>query len=124
LQRVDRATFSLRLDDPDAFRRGVYLVASGVGEALLAGHLPAYAKMASPQALASLLNTATRGVAIALEFDPPAVLPSSAMHCSFRVDVRSQHWLDALQSQALVVHVPDAPPELNLALYVLRSERP
>ncbi len=122
LTRLDAWTFSLSLREPELFRRRAYLVAGGADEAALATLLPAYAKVGSATTLPRIVNSATRGVPIALEFDPPPSLPSSARHCSFRVDTRSDYWSEIVESRSLLVHVPEAPPDMTLAIYVLTAE--
>ncbi|MGO8992080.1 MAG: type VI secretion system baseplate subunit TssK [Polyangiaceae bacterium] len=122
LTRIDAWTFSLALREPEIFRRRVFLVASGADESALATLLPAYAKIGSAERLPMIVNSATRGVPIALEFDPPGSLPSSASHCSFRVDTRSAYWSEILETRSLLVHVPEAPPGLTLMAYVLTAE--
>jgi predicted component of type VI protein secretion system len=119
LERRDQVTFALELRDPDAFRRGVYLVASGADEHLVSALLPAYAKLASSALLPSIVRQAIRGVPIALDFDAPPSLPSSSKHCCFKVDTRSDLWRDVLDQRSLMVHVPDAPRDLALTAYVL-----
>jgi type VI secretion system protein ImpJ len=122
LTRLDAWTFSMSLRDPELFRRRAYLVAGGADESVLAIILPAYAKIGSAATLPRIVNSATRGVPIALEFDPPPSLPSSARHCSFRVDTRSDYWSEIVESRSLLVHVPEAPPDMTLAIYVLTAE--
>jgi type VI secretion system protein ImpJ len=124
LARVDDATFALEVRDPELFRRRVYLVASGADESWLATSLPAHAKIASDATLPAIVNSATRGVSIALEFDPPPSLPSSARHCSFRIDTRSNYWTNILERKALRIRVLGAPRELVLSLYVLTGDAP
>lgn len=124
LERKDAWTFSVSLREPELFRRKAYLVASGVDERALSAHLPAHAKIASHAWLPNLVQSATRGVPIATEFDPPASLPSSANHCCFKVDTRSELWADVIQQGSLMVHVPEAPNGLALTVYALLGDRP
>jgi type VI secretion system protein ImpJ len=115
--RKDASTFALSLDDAASLGRRVYLVTRGVHEQWTAPHLPAHAKIASAATLPTIMDAAVRGVPIALEFEPPPYLPSSAIHCVFRIDTRGPYWTDVMQLGSLQVHVPQAPPELELFLY-------
>jgi type VI secretion system protein ImpJ len=123
LERRDAWTFALTLREPELFRRRAYLVASGADERVLSAHLPAHAKIASAAWLPNLVQSAMRGVPIATEFDPPPSLPSSANHCCFKIDTRSELWTDVIQQGSLMVHVPEAPNGLSLTAYVLPGER-
>lgn len=123
LERRDAWTFALTLREPELFRRRAYIVASGADERVLSAHLPAHAKIASAAWLPNLVQSAMRGVPIATEFDPPPSLPSSANHCCFKIDTRSELWADVIQQGSLMVHVPEAPNGLSLTAYVLPGER-
>jgi type VI secretion system ImpJ/VasE family protein len=120
----DGTTFALAIQDPSALAGRVYIAASGADEQTLTRLLSAYAKVASQNQLATLVNTATRGVPVALEFDPPPSLPSSSQTATFRLDTRSHYWTEILETRSLRVHLPPTPSELALTLYVLpRDER-
>ncbi len=116
-QRVDGATFRLSFERSDLVGKRPFLVASGVDEAILRERIPAVLKMASPVGLAPLLNSALRGVAVAVEFEPPAVIPRRRDVVAYRIDVRDPLWLDVEDRLQIQLHVLDAPKTLEFALY-------
>jgi type VI secretion system protein ImpJ len=116
-QRVDGATFRLSFERSDLVGKRPFLVASGVDEAILRERVPSVLKMASPVGLAPLLNSALRGVAVAVEFEPPAVIPRRRDVVAYRIDVRDPLWLDVEDRLQIQLHVLDAPQALEFALY-------
>jgi type VI secretion system protein ImpJ len=122
LQRVNASTFSLKIEDGSVFRRRVYLVAASEDLSVPA-QLAAHAKIASGSTLSSIVQSAIRGVALAAEFDPPPFLPSKATYACFRLDTRGQYWADVLEQRSLLMHVPSAPADLTISLYVLTTDR-
>jgi type VI secretion system protein ImpJ len=121
-ERLDHATFRATLSHGDLVGKQPILVAGGADETFLRERIPSILKMASPTAIAPLLNSAVRGVAIAVEFEPPSAIPRTPDVVAYRIDVRSVLWLDIEDRLQIQLHVPHAPPSLKFALYGV--ERP
>jgi predicted component of type VI protein secretion system len=121
-EQVDKATY--RLVFPRSFLVGKrpYLVVRGADESYLRTRLPGLLKMASPAALPPIIHSATHGVAIAVEFEPPASLPRRHNEVVYRIDVRDRLWLDVEDRLQVMLHVAGTQPTLHFALYsVTRS---
>lgn len=118
-ERKDAQTFRLRLPDVARLRRPLYLVVSGAEPAWLEQNVPAYAKLASDVGLERIRQTATRGVELAFDFDPPSSLPTGDS-ATFRMNVRSDHWRDVEAQRSLAFYLPNASATLKVTLYVLR----
>jgi type VI secretion system protein ImpJ len=116
-ERVDEVSFRLSFDRADLVGKRPFLVASGADEAFLRERVPALLKLASPTAILPLLNSALRGVAIAVEFEPPAVIPRRRETVAYRLDVRDPLWLDIEDRLQIQLHVLHAPPTLEFVLY-------
>ncbi|MCL2724723.1 MAG: type VI secretion system baseplate subunit TssK [Polyangiaceae bacterium] len=116
-EKVDEVSF--RLTFPRTFLVGKrpYLVASGADEAYLCGKLPGLLKMASPTVLPQFVNTATQGVAVAVEFEPPAVLPRRNNQAAYRINVRDPLWLDIEDRLQVALRIEGAPSTLRFSLY-------
>ena len=96
---------------------------SGADRGTLEQGVPAYAKLASDVRLEQIRQTATRGVELAPDFDPPSSLPSSNHSACFRMNTRSEHWADILDRRSLALYLPNAGP-VEATLYVLRPSTP
>jgi type VI secretion system ImpJ/VasE family protein len=116
-ERVDEVTFRLSFDRAALVGKRPFLVASGADETFLRDRVPALLKMATPTAILPLLNSALRGVAIAVEFEPPAVIPRRRDTVAYRLDVRDPLWLDIEDRLQIQLHVLHAPPTLEFVLY-------
>jgi type VI secretion system protein ImpJ len=92
-------------------------VASGAEEAFLRDRIPSLLKMASPSAMPSLIHSALRGVAIAVEFEPAPSIPRRPDVVTYRIDIRDPLWLDVEDRRSILLHVPNAPPTLAFVLY-------
>jgi type VI secretion system protein ImpJ len=119
LKRLDDTTYRAQLRAEAFVGRRHYLVATGADEQVLRERVPSLAKIATGAALNSLLQSSVRGVAIAVEFDPPAELPSRRSFVCYRLDVRDRYWADIRERLDLVVHLPIAAPTLELTLYAI-----
>jgi type VI secretion system protein ImpJ len=119
LKRLDDTTHRATLRSEAFVGRRHYLVATGADEVTLRDRLPSLAKIATGAALNSLLQSSVRGVAIAVEFDPPAELPSRSSFVCYRLDVRDRYWADIRERLDLVVYVPVQAPTLELTLFAL-----
>jgi type VI secretion system protein ImpJ len=116
-KRADANTFRLSFKHEDMVGKRPFLVASGADEGFLRDRLPNVLKMASPEAIAPLLQSALRGVAVAVEFEPPAVLPRRPDVVAYRINVRDAKWLDIEDRKQIELHVPHAPSTLEFRLY-------
>jgi len=118
-KRIDDTTYRARLR-PEAFiGRRPFLVASGLDEQTLRDKVPALAKIASGAAINQLLQSSVRGVNIAVEFDPPAELPTRRSFVCYRLDVRDRYWSDIRERLDMVVHLPIQSKTLELTLYAV-----
>jgi type VI secretion system protein ImpJ len=116
-ERADEANFRLSFDRAALVGKRPFLVASGADEAFLRDRIPALLKLASPTAILPLLNSALRGVAIAVEFEPPAVIPRRRDMVAYRLDVRDPLWLDIEDRLQIQLNVLHAPATLEFVLY-------
>jgi predicted component of type VI protein secretion system len=116
-ERVDASTFRLTFDRAALVGKRPFLVASGADESFLRDRIPSLLKMASPSAMPSLLQSALRGVAVAVEFEPAYSIPRRADTVTYRLDVRDPLWLDIEDRRTVLLHVPQAAPTLSFVLY-------
>ncbi len=93
------------------------LVLSGADEEFLRERVPSLLKMASPSAILPLLGSAIRGVAVAVEFEPPAVIPRRRGAVAYRLDVRDPLWLDIEDRMQIQLNLLGAPASLEAVLY-------
>lgn len=116
-KRVDDVTFRLSFARGDLAGKRPMLVLRGADETFLRDRVPSLIKMASPKAIAPLINSAVRGVAVAVEFEPPDVIPRQQDVVAYRIDVRDSYWLDIEDRTAIQLHLSGAPGSLEAALY-------
>ena len=116
-QRVNETTFRLAFERGALVGKRVLLVLTGGDEEFLRERVPSLLKMASPTALAARLDSAVRGVAIAVEFEPPPVIPRSRGAVAYRIDVRDPLWLDVEDRMQVQINLVGAPPSLEAFLY-------
>jgi predicted component of type VI protein secretion system len=116
-ERVDASTFRLNFEREALVGKRPFLVASGADAAFLRDRIPSLLKMASPSAMPSLLQSALRGVGIAVEFEPSYAIPRRADVVTYRLDVRDPLWLDIEDRRSVLLHVPQAAPTLSFVLY-------
>jgi type VI secretion system ImpJ/VasE family protein len=117
--RGDASTFRLTFQREALVGKRPFLVASGAEEIFLRDRVPSLLKMASPTAMPSLIHSALRGVAIAVEFEPAPSIPRRPDIVTYRIDVRDPLWLDIEDRRSIVLHVPNAPSTLNILLYAI-----
>lgn len=116
-KRTDTSNYYLSYDRVDLVGKRALLVASCSDEPFLRERLPLLLKMASPTAIAPLLDSAVRGVAVSVEFDPPAAVPRRAGVVAYRIDVRDPLWLDIEDRTQIQLNLVEAPPSLQVFLY-------
>ncbi len=116
-ERVDGSTFRLTFNRAALVGKRPFLVATGADEAFLRDRIPSLLKMASPSAMPPLLQSALRGVSIAVEFEPAYSIPRRADLITYRLDVRDPLWLDIEDRGAVLLYVPQAAPTLSFVLY-------
>jgi type VI secretion system protein ImpJ len=116
-QRVDAATFRVSFERGDLVGKRPLLVLTGGDDEFLRDKVPSLLKMASPTAIAPLLNSAVRGVAVAVEFEPPPVVPRRNGVVAYRMDVRDALWLDIEDRRQIQLYLGGAPPTLEAFLY-------
>ncbi len=121
--RRDAHLFELKLPDPVILRRPLHLVLVGGDRGALEQSVPTYAKVASDAWMPRIVQTALRGIELAPDFDPPSSLPSSAQSACFRLNTRSEYWADVLDRGVLLFFLPNAPAELQAAIYVTGERR-
>jgi type VI secretion system protein ImpJ len=115
--RGDASTFRLTFEREALIGKRPFLVANGAEEAFLRDRVPSLLKMASPSAMPSLIHSALRGVAIAVEFEPAPSIPRRPDVVTYRIDLRDPLWLDIEDRCSILLHVPNGPPSLNFVLY-------
>jgi type VI secretion system protein ImpJ len=116
-ERVDGSTFRLTFDRAALVGKRPFLVATGADEAFLRDRIPSLLKMASPSAMPPLLQSALRGVSIAVEFEPAYSIPRRADLVTYRLDVRDPLWLDIEDRGTVLLYVPQAAATLSFVLY-------
>jgi len=116
-QRVNETTFRLSFARGDLVGKRPLLVLSGADEGFLRERVPSLLKMASPAAISPLLHSAVGGVAIAVEFEPPAAIPSRRGAVAYRINVRDVLWLDIEDRLQIQLNLIGAPPSLEVFLY-------
>jgi type VI secretion system protein ImpJ len=116
-QRVGEASFRLSFQRADLAGKRLMLVLRGGDEGFLRDRVPALLKMASPVGIQPLLHSALRGVAVAVEFEPPPAIPRREGLVAYRIDVRDWHWLDIEDRQQIELQLVGAPPSLEALLY-------
>jgi type VI secretion system protein ImpJ len=116
-QRVNETTFRLSFERGDLVGKRPLLVLSGGDEGFLRERVPSLLKMASPSAMAPLLDRAVRGVAVAVEFEPPPAIPRRSGAVAYRIDVRDPLWMDIEDRMQIQLNLLGAPPALEAVLY-------
>jgi type VI secretion system protein ImpJ len=116
-RRVDATTFRLSFERGDLVGKRPLLVLTGGDDEFLREKVPGLLKMASPTAIAPLLNSAVRGVAVAVEFEPPPIVPRRKGAVAYRIDVRDALWLDIEDRRQIQLNLVGAPPALEAFLY-------
>ncbi|MGH7294283.1 MAG: type VI secretion system baseplate subunit TssK, partial [Polyangiaceae bacterium] len=115
--RVDASRFRLPFDRGDLAGKRPLLVLRGAEEEFLRDRVPSLLKMASPAAIKPLLNSAIRGVAVAVEFEPPEVVPRQEGVVAYRIDTRDKLWQDIEDRQFIELQLLGAPSSLEAFLY-------
>ncbi len=115
--RMEPSRFRLAFDRRDLAGKRPLLVLRGADEEFLRERVPALLKMASPHAIKPLLNSAVRGVAVAVEFEPPEIVPRQEGTVAYRIDIRDKLWLDIEDRQQVELQLVGAPPSLEALLY-------
>ena len=118
-RRVDETTFRLAFKRGDLAGKRPMLVLRGADEAFLRDRVPILLKMASPPAIKSILHSALRGAAVAVEFDPPPVIPRQEDVVAYRIDLRDRHWLDIEDRMEIQLQLVGAPATLEAFLYCI-----
>jgi type VI secretion system protein ImpJ len=116
-RRIDQATFRLSFERGHLAGKNLLLVLGGADEAFLRERVPSLLKMASPTAITPLLDSAVGGVAVAVEFEPPPVVPRTRGTVAYRIDVRDRLWLDIEDRMQIELNLVGAPPSLEAFLY-------
>ncbi len=116
-KRQDASTFVLTFDRAALVGKRPFLVGSGAEEAFLRDRVPSLLKMASPQGMAPLLQSALRGVAVAVEFEPSPAIPRRPDVVTYRINTRDRLWLDIEDRCSIVLNLTNAPPGLGFTLY-------
>ena len=116
-RRMDETTFRLAFKRGDLAGKRPMLVLRGGDEAFLRDRVPSLLKIASPAAIKSILHSALRGVAVAVEFDPPPIIPRQADVVAYRIDLRDRHWLDIEDRMEIQLQLVGAPVTLEAFLY-------
>jgi predicted component of type VI protein secretion system len=114
---VDESRFRLPFDRTQLAGTRPLLVLRGADEVFLREKVPALLKMASPTAIKPLLNSAVRGVAVAVEFEPPEVVPRQEGVVAYRIDTRDKLWQDIEDRQHVELQLVGAPKSLEAFLY-------
>jgi type VI secretion system protein ImpJ len=120
-KRINETTFRLAFERGALVGKRLLLVLTGGDEEFLRERVPSLLKMASPAAIVSLLDSAVRGVAVAVEFEPPPVVPRTRGSVAYRIDVRDPHWLDIEDRMAIQLHLVGAPTSLEAFLYAVEG---
>jgi type VI secretion system protein ImpJ len=115
--RQDATTFRLTFERQALVGKRPFLVASGADEAFLRDRVPSLLKMASVQAMPRLLQSALRGVAVAVEFEPASAIPRRPDVVTYRINTRDELWLDIEDRRSIVLSLPNAPPQIQFVLY-------
>ncbi len=110
-------TYRLTFKREQLLGKRPFLVASGADESFLREHVPGLLKMASPEGIAPLMSSALRGVAVAVDFEPPAVVPRRTDVVAYRINVRDPLWVDIEDRMQVQLYLHHAPPSLQFALY-------
>jgi type VI secretion system protein ImpJ len=116
-RRTDETTFRLAFKRGDLAGKRPMLVLRGADEAFLRDRVPSLLKMASPAAIKAILHSALRGAAVAVEFDPPPVIPRQEDVVAYRIDLRDRHWLDIEDRMEIQLQLVGAPATLEAFLY-------
>jgi type VI secretion system protein ImpJ len=115
--RVDVSRFRLPFDRTQLAGKRLLLVLRGADEEFLRDKVPSLLKMASPTAIKPLLNSSIRGVAVAVEFEPPEAVPRQEGVVAYRIDTRDKLWLDIEDRQQVELQLVGAPAPLEAFLY-------
>jgi type VI secretion system protein ImpJ len=116
-KRISETTFRLSFERGALVGKRPLLVLTGGDEEFLRERVPSLLKMASPTAITPLVGSAVRGVAVAVEFEPPAVVPRTRGSVAYRIDVRDPLWLDIEDRTQIELHLIGAPAALEAFLY-------
>jgi type VI secretion system protein ImpJ len=117
--RVDGSRFRLPFDRRELAGKRPLLVLRGADETFLREKVLNLLKMASPAAIKPLLDSAIRGVAVAVEFEPPNAVPRREGVVAYRIDTRDKLWLDIEDRQHVELQLLGAPASLEAYLYAV-----
>jgi type VI secretion system protein ImpJ len=116
-KRQNANVFKLTFEPKDLAGKRLLLVLQGPDEGFLRDRVPSLIKMASPTALDPLRDSAVRGVAVAVEFEPPSSVPRKQGVVAYRIDVRDPLWLDVEDRGQVQLSLHGAAPSLEAFLY-------
>jgi type VI secretion system protein ImpJ len=122
LEKRDDGMYLGRFEDPKLPRtHELFLEAKGADEATLRERMPHLLKLGSWTHIGHILNSATPGVRVAVEYRPPGAIPVKPGLVYLRIDQSGDYWNDILGSGTIAIYQPIDPKKVDLRLIAVQA---
>lgn len=123
LEKREDGMYLGRFEDPKLPRtHELFLEAKGTNEATLRERLPHLLKIGSWTQIGYILNAATPGVKVGIEYRPPGAIPIKPGMVYLRVDQAGDYWNDILGSGTIAIYQPIEPQKVDLRLIAVKAK--
>jgi type VI secretion system protein ImpJ len=124
LEKREDGMYLGKFEDPKLPRsHELFLEAKGADEATLRERLPRLLKMGSWTQIGYILNSATPGVRVGVEYRPPGAIPVKPGLVYLRIDQAGDYWNDILGSGTIAIYQPIDPQKVDLRLIAVQAQK-
>ncbi len=124
LEKREDGMYLGKFDDPKLPRtHELFLEAKGIDEATLRERLPRLLKIGSWNQIGYILNSATPGLRVSVEYRPPTAIPVKPGLVYLRVDQSGDYWNDILGSGTIALYQPIDPQKVDLRLIAVQTKK-
>jgi type VI secretion system protein ImpJ len=124
LEKREDGMYLGKFEDPQVPRtHELFLEAKGADEATLRERLPRLLKIGSWTQIGYILNSATPGLRVAVEYRPPSAIPVKPGLIYLRVDQSGDYWNDILGSGTIALYQPIDPQKVELRLIAVQTKK-
>lgn len=124
LEKREDGMYLGKFEDPQVPRtHDLFLEAKGADEATLRERLPRLLKIGSWTQIGYILNSATPGLRVAVEYRPPTAIPVKPGLIYLRVDQSGDYWNDILGSGTIALYQPIDPQKVDLRLIAVQTKK-
>ncbi len=122
LEKREDGMYLGKFEDPKLPRtHEFFLECKGADEGTLRERLPRLLKMGSWTQIGYILNSATPGVRVGVEYRPPGAIPVKPGLVYLRVDQAGDYWNDILGSGTIAIYQPIDPQKVDLRLIAVQA---